>query len=124
MNLVNIKQAQRHKISHPIFRGPEVEMKVEVEMQELAGASEQLVVNNVHFSKGVRCKWHAHDQEQIIMVSGGKGVVALEDEEKIVTEGDVIVIPKGAKHWHGSDDSEFSQIYITVKGEKVTVLED
>ena len=119
MNIESTKQAQRHKISHPIFTGPDVEM------QFLVPKSEQLVINNVHFSKGVRCKWHIHDQEQIIIVTGGKGVVALEDEEQVVEEGDVIHIPTGVKHWHGAGaDENFSQIYVTVKGEKVTVLED
>jgi len=57
MDIESIKKAQSHKIAHPIFTGPDVEM------QFLAPKSKQLVVNNVHFSKGVRCKWHKHDQE-------------------------------------------------------------
>ncbi len=119
MNLESMKQAQWYKIAHEIFTGPDVEM------QFLAPKSEQLVVNNVHFSKGVRCKWHVHDAEQIIVVTGGKGVVALEDEERVVEEGDVIHIPTGVKHWHGAgDDSDFWQMYITIKGEQVTVLDD
>jgi quercetin dioxygenase-like cupin family protein len=119
MNLVDINKSARHNIAHPIFTGPDVEI------QFLAPASQQLTVNNVHFSKGVRCKWHIHDQDQILIVTGGKGIVALENEEKAVKEGDVIVIPSGTKHWHGAGrDSEFSHIYITVKGEQVTILDD
>jgi len=119
MDIESIKKAQSHKIAHPIFTGPDVEM------QFLAPKSKQLVVNNVHFSKGVRCKWHKHDQEQIIIVTGGKGIVALENEERIVEEGDVIFIPTGVKHWHGAgDESDFWQLYVTVSGELVTVLED
>ena len=119
MNVESMKQTQWNKIAHNIFTGPDVEMQL------LAPKSEQLVVNNVHFSKGVRCKWHRHDQEQIIVVTGGKGVVALENEERVVQEGDVIFIPPFVKHWHGAGaDSDFWQIYITIKGEQVTVLED
>ena len=119
MNIENTKQAKRHKIEHPIFTGPDVEVQV------LIPKSEQLVINNVHFKKGNRCKWHTHDQEQIIIVAGGTGIVALEDEERMVGEGDVIHVPKNVKHWHGAgDDADFSQIYVTVKGEQVTVLED
>jgi len=78
-----------------------------------------------NFGKGVRNKFHAHDSEQILIVTGGRGIVATEREERVVTEGEVIHIPAGEKHWHGAtNDSGFSHIYVTRVGSQVTQLED
>jgi quercetin dioxygenase-like cupin family protein len=46
-------------------------------------------------------------------------------EKKIVTVGDIVLIPAGEKHWHGSSwDSEFSHIFVVRKEDKVRQLED
>jgi quercetin dioxygenase-like cupin family protein len=51
--------------------------------------------------------------------------VATEKEEKVVTVGDIVLIPAGEKHWHGSaGDSDFSHIFVIKSGSKVTQLED
>jgi len=43
----------------------------------------------------------------------GKGIVADEKEEKVVTKGDIILIPAGENHWHGAtQDSWFSHLFI------------
>ena len=48
-----------------------------------------------------------------------------ETEKKVITAGDVVLIPAGEKHWHGAtEESEFSHIYVTRRGGKVTQLED
>ena len=49
-----------------------------------------------------------------------------EHEQRTVTTGDVILFPKGEKHWHGAcEDSEFSHIFITKTGGKNYIqLED
>jgi quercetin dioxygenase-like cupin family protein len=87
--------------------------------------SKELNVNIVNFGKGVRNKFHAHDSEQILIVTAGKGIVATEEEERVVTEDDVVLIPAGEKHWHGATtDSEFSHIYVTKAGSALTQLED
>ena len=47
----------------------------------------------------------------------GPGIVATEHEQRTVSVGDVILFPKGEKHWHGAaEDSEFSHIFITKTG--------
>ena len=80
---------------------------------------------HVNFGKGGRNKFHAHDGEQILIVTHGRGIVATESEEKIVTQGDIILIPAGEKHWHGATkDSKFSHIFITTKEYKTTPLGD
>ncbi len=58
----------------------------------------QLVV----FSAGSRTKPHIHKQGQVMYITEGRGIVATDNEKRIVTVGDVIVIPPGAWHWHGA----------------------
>jgi quercetin dioxygenase-like cupin family protein len=39
--------------------------------------------------------------------------------------GDIVLIPAGEKHWHGSNgESDFSHIFVSRKGSKMTQLED
>ena len=103
----------------PIFTGREVTRQV------LLPESKEYDVNIINFGKGVRNKFHAHDHEQILIVTAGKGVVATETEEKAVTVGDIVLIPAGEKHWHGSaGDSDFSHIFVIKAGTGVTQLED
>jgi len=42
-----------------------------------------------------------------------------------VTEGDIVLIPPGEKHWHGATrDSDFSHIYVSRLGSALTQLEE
>jgi len=97
-----------------------------VTRQVLVPDSKEFNVNIVTFGKGVRNKFHAHDGEQILIVTVGKGIVATEEEERVVTPGDVILFSAGEKHWHGAtEDSEFSHLYVTREGiGPTTQLED
>jgi quercetin dioxygenase-like cupin family protein len=47
----------------------------------------------VSFPKGVRNKLHTHTNDQILIVTEGKGILATESERKEITVGDVAVIP-------------------------------
>jgi quercetin dioxygenase-like cupin family protein len=97
----------------------------DVTMQSILPDCQEYDVRMVNFGRGVRLKFHAHDSEQILIVTAGKGIVATEQEEKVVVPGDVILIPAGEKHWHGAmSDSEFSHIFIYRRGSKYTQLED
>jgi len=79
----------------------------------------------VNFGRGVRNKFHIHESDQVLIVTSGTGIVATEQEERTVTVGDVILFPKGEKHWHGATgDSEFSHIYITKAGGKTIQVEE
>jgi quercetin dioxygenase-like cupin family protein len=96
-----------------------------VTRQVLLPESKEYEVNIINFGKGVRNKFHAHNCEQILIITAGKGVVATETEEKIVTVGDIVLIPAGEKHWHGSaGDSDFSHVFVIKVGNKVTQLEE
>ena len=83
------------------------------------GQSENFRCNVVNFSLGATTGWHAHDSDQILVVTGGKGVVATETEEREITVGDVVHIKAGERHWHGSKgDTPLSHITITASGAK------
>jgi len=116
---VQISKVPKEPFVSTIFTGPDVTR------QDLVPDSNEYRINIVHFGKGVRNKFHTHDGEQVLIVTAGTGIVATEQEERIVTVGDIIFIPKGEKHWHGAtNDSEFSHIYILRQGSRLTQLED
>lgn len=75
----------------------------------------------VTFPAGVRNKFHIHDHEQILYVVDGKGIVATEEEERVVNIGDIVLIPAGENHWHGATkDTSFSHLYVTNAETKTT----
>ena len=119
MKVVNMNKVSKEAFVHPIFTGREVTRQV------LLPESKEYEVNIINFGKGVRNKFHAHEYEQILIVTAGKGIVATEKGEKGVTVGDIVLIPGGEKHWHGSGgDSEFSHIFVVKKEDKLKQLED
>jgi quercetin dioxygenase-like cupin family protein len=114
MKVVRMDEVMKEPFENPIFTGSNVTKQV------LFPESHDFTANIVNFGKGVRNKFHSHESEQILIVTYGRGIVATESEERIVTKGDIILIPAGEKHRHGaSKDSEFSHIFIT-RGEPKT----
>jgi quercetin dioxygenase-like cupin family protein len=119
MKVVKTSEVVKEPFVNPIFTGPDVTLQV------LVPGSREFDVNVVNFGKGVRNKFHAHEGEQVLIVTVGKGIIATETEKKVITAGDVVLIPAGEKHWHGAtEESELSHIYVTRRGGKVTQLED
>jgi quercetin dioxygenase-like cupin family protein len=119
MKVVKMDRIPKEVLMNPIFTGREVTRQV------LLPESKEYEVNIINFGKGVRNKFHAHDYEQILIVTAGKGIIATEMEEKVVTVGHIVLIPAGEKHWHGSGgDSEFSHIFVVKVGDKIRQLED
>jgi quercetin dioxygenase-like cupin family protein len=119
MKVVKMDEIAKEVLINPVFTGREVTR------QPLLPESKEYQVNIINFGKGVRNKFHAHDSEQILIITAGKGVVATETEEKVVTVGDIVLIAAGEKHWHGSGgDSDFSHIVIVKAEGKMKQLED
>jgi len=119
MKVVRVDKVSREALINPIFTGQDLTM------QALLPESKEFLVNKINFGKGVRNKFHAHDCEQILIVTSGKGVVATETEKEVVTAGDIVLIGAGEKHWHGAiGDSDFSHIFVMKVENKVTQLED
>lgn len=118
MQVITSKKVEKEPFSTPLFTGPNVNI------QRLLPESREFDVNIVNFGKGVRNKFHAHDHEQVLIVTAGKGIIATEDREVVITTGDVVLIPAGEKHWHGAtQDSEFSHIYVSNPASQLTQLE-
>jgi 4-carboxymuconolactone decarboxylase len=119
MKVVKIREVKKIAVSSPLFTGPEVTRQV------LLPDSKEFTADVVNFGKGVRNKFHAHDGEQILIVTSGKGIIATEAEKKLIIPGDIVIIPAGEKHWHGAvEDSEFSHLYVSQLGGRITQLEE
>src|SRR5262245_64877878 len=52
--------------------------------------SDNFRCNVVNFSAGATTGWHAHDSDQILVVTAGKGIVANETGEREISVGDVV----------------------------------
>jgi quercetin dioxygenase-like cupin family protein len=119
MKVVNLGQVKKEPFNSPLFTGSDVARQV------LLPESQDYEISNVSFGKGVRNKFHAHDAEQILIVTAGKGIIATEEGQQVITEGDVVLIPAGEKHWHGAaEDADFSHIYFFKRGCQLTQLEE
>jgi quercetin dioxygenase-like cupin family protein len=78
----------------------------------------------LNFGLGVRNRFHSHTQQQVLILTDGKGIVATEKEQVTVGPGDVILIPVGEKHWYGATKSAtFSHLHVTSLDCKTTQLE-
>jgi quercetin dioxygenase-like cupin family protein len=118
MKIVKMNEVPKESRVTPLFTGA-------VSTQALVTDRKEVRVSIVNFGKGARNKFHMHDSDQILIISAGKGIVATEKEQKVVTVGDVVLFPAGEKHWQGAmEDSEFSHIVIARVGSKMTQLED
>ena len=118
MKVVKTSDIPKKTHQTPLFTGPDVTV------QRLLPEGAEYNVNIVNFGTGVRNKFHTHEFDQVLIVTAGKGIVATETEQKVVTVGDVIHFPADEKHWHGATtDSAFSHIYISRAGSKTTQLE-
>ena len=119
MKVVTINQIEKEPFILPVFTSTDVTRQV------LCPKSKEYHVNMVNFGRGVRNKFHSHDHEQVLIVTGGKGIIATEEEEKMITAGDVVFIPANEVHWHGAAaDSEFSHIFINSSQTKFTQHEN
>ena len=118
MTIVKINEVPKEPNVTPLFTGPDVTR------QSLVSDSKELRLSIVNFGKGVRNKFHMHDNDQVLIIIAGKGIVANEKVEKVVTVGEIVLFPAGEKHWHGAtQDSEFSHIVVTKVGGKTTQIE-
>jgi len=91
--------------------------------------SKEEKIYHVTFKKGARTKIHYHQAGQILIPTGGKGVlviysarqtgsfVKIKKTESInLTKGDAVYIPANKFHWHGSlGKNNFSHIAINAK---------
>jgi quercetin dioxygenase-like cupin family protein len=119
MIIIKVSQLPENDSSSRLFTGPVTRQSI------ISGESKQFVVHQVNFAKGVRNKFHIHNNDQVLLITSGQGICATEKEVVKVFPGDVILFPAGEKHWHGAtSDSEFSHIYVTGLDNQTTQIED
>ena len=72
-------------------------------------------IGNVLFEPGCRNNWHKHPAGQILLITDGKGYYQEKGKPaRLLTKGDVVVIPSHTEHWHGaSKDSSLTHIAVT-----------
>jgi quercetin dioxygenase-like cupin family protein len=109
MKCARIDAAEGARSDNPIMVG-------DVFVQYLNPDSQQISVAVVSFPNGARNVFHTHAGEQVLVITEGEGIVASEDEELLVSAGDVITIPAGESHWHGArPDSSMVHLAIMLK---------
>lgn len=113
MKIIKISDVPNIPRSGGIFTGT-------VNVRSLVGkevGSKDLTISIVSFPKGIRNTFHTHNYDQALYVLSGKGIIADEKQETVVTEGMLGFIPAGEKHWHGAtDDCDFTHISILRQG--------
>jgi len=119
MKIVSIKDTKKQYLHKPLFTG-KVVRKSPITDDE----GSDLSIDYVHFPKGIRNKFHKHSNDQVLIVTKGKGIVVTKNKKSQVEKGDVVWAPAGEEHWHGAvSDSDFSHISVTRSHTKLTQTE-
>ena len=120
MKVIKMNQVSGDEVHSPLFTGGRVTRQALLS-SEMASFFNVVMIN---FGTGARNKFHTHTTDQVLLVTEGTGIVATEDEERVVTVGEIIHIPAGEKHWHGATkDSAFSHINMIDADSKTEQME-
>ncbi len=119
MKIVKLKDVPKQRLGEPLFTG-----NVTRQSPVTDNEGSDLSIDYVHFPKGVRNKLHTHANDQVLIVTKGKGIVASKDKVFFVEEGDIIWTPAEQAHYHGaSENSDFPHISVTHAHTKLTQIE-
>lgn len=114
----------RRQAKHDTLRTNNFEGEVNFQSLVSSADSNELDLLNVSFSAGARTRPHIHQQDQVLYIIEGRGIVATETERQIVTSGDVILIPRETWHWHGATrTSAMSHISVMKRGQTEWTVE-
>ena len=119
MKVIRPSEVPQEDAASPLFLGA-------VSRQTLvtAAMSGDYNMGMVNFAPGARNKFHRHTHDQVLICTYGTGIVATEQEEAEVHDGELILVPAGEKHWHGATaTSAFSHISLTAAGSTTEILE-
>ena len=120
MKVFRMKDLPKEPVDSPLFTGGPVTRQSMV----TAESAKNFTCNVVIFGVGARNYLHTHTSDQVLFITDGTGIVATENEERVVTQGDVVHIPEGERHWHGATkESAMSHITILAVGSKTQQLE-
>ncbi|MFC1871038.1 cupin domain-containing protein [Chloroflexota bacterium] len=112
MKVIDTSNVQFAEMTSKMFIG---EVRRNQLIDEMQGQG--LRMGLAKFSPGSRTVSHTHTSEQVLFVVEGKGILATETEENVVTPGTLIYIPPKESHWHGATkDSSFSHLSIQMPG--------
>jgi quercetin dioxygenase-like cupin family protein len=118
MKVIHLNEVEGQENNSSLFTAPVSLKPIESEKENSP------TIAYVSFPKGVRNKLHTHNNDQILVVTEGKGIVATESEQQEIAVGDVAVIPAGEKHWHGAtDDSAMTHISIMAANSSLEQIE-
>jgi quercetin dioxygenase-like cupin family protein len=79
-----------------------------VRMQQLAreGGAKDVELLAVFFDAGARTRPHTHAEDQILSFIRGTGFVVFPGEdEQLVEQGSIVIVPAGLVHMHGATDA-------------------
>jgi quercetin dioxygenase-like cupin family protein len=117
MKIVRIGSPPPTAADAPIFLG-------EVRAQPLvAEEARHLRLGAITFVDGARTRLHHHDYDQVLLITGGEGILATESEEHAVSPGDVIFVPAGERHWHGARPGA-SMTHVSVNSVGTTTIDE
>lgn len=79
-----------------------------------AEAPSEATAAYVTFEPNARTDWHSHPVGQHLAVTRGSGYIQFwGGERKKISQGDVVWIPPGIKHWHGAtSDNSFTHLAV------------
>jgi quercetin dioxygenase-like cupin family protein len=106
---IDESKARRENTNPANFDG-EVRMQRLIDKED-SGEIEMLVV---YFSAGGRTRPHIHERDQVLHIVSGRGIVATDEEKRLVAPGDVVTIPAGVWHWHGAT-RDTAMCHISIK---------
>lgn len=114
MKIIHINDVEKVVVTSKLFIGGKVEAQRLIDDK----VAEGFKVSLIFFSPGAKNKLHTHTFEQVLWVTSGKGILATEKEEHVLTPGMIAYIPASEPHWHGAtQDSAFAHISIATTGE-------
>lgn len=113
MEVITIDNVAKDSSPLPIFEG-----QASIQPLVTETLAENVILAMVNFSPGAKTKLHTHADYQILLVASGKGILATEEKENVVTPGMLVYVPPWERHWHGATkDSAFSHISVMAPGE-------
>ena len=87
--------------------------------------SADLRLSEIHFKSGARNRWHTHTTDQILMCTGGDGIIATDAEQHDLTPGVIVLIPKNTRHWHGAKPGmDMTHLAVLGSGKTFIVADD
>lgn len=130
MQKSNISQVAADQSMLQYFDG-----RVEIKKMVTDAVTKEVETFLVTFINGARTKLHYHETDQVLIATGGKGIVVLQtgvkmdsdtaatvkmDEVHHLEEGDFVCVPAGKWHWHGAvKGSMFAHYQIKRPGKTV-----